>query len=56
MEELKAKVKSWQKALQSFNNLLKTDFEDLKNILSAQLVDGIKNGQIQKFEYCTERT
>lgn len=54
MEALKAKLKNYKKALKSFEDLLQTNLVKLK--LEEKLIDGIKNGQVQKFEYCSELT
>lgn len=56
MEKLKAKIKSYQAAVKSFEKLLKVDLSSPHYSLNAVLIDGIKNGQIQKFEYCTKMT
>ncbi len=49
-EVYKLKLKSFQEALESFKNLLSKDISNLDDVLK----DGIRNGRIQKFEYCFE--
>lgn len=51
MEELiKKKIETFKKAVENFCDSLGVKFENFKEIE----VDLIKNGQIQKFEYCIE--
>lgn len=52
-EILDKKIEFYRKALGSFNRLL---HKDLSPIQDLDLLDGVKNGQIQKFEYCAELT
>ena len=54
MEKLIKKLDLYQKAVSSFEKLLEQNLNELN--LSDTLIDGLKNGQIQKFEYCTELT
>lgn len=48
--KLSAKVETFSKASASFQKLLKADISNLDEVIR----DGVKNGQIQKFEYCAE--
>lgn len=52
MEKLKLKLKVYSEALKSFKDLLTASIDALDPVL----IDGIKNGRIQKFEYTTELT
>ncbi len=52
-EILEKKLDFYRKALGSFNRLLHKDLSVLQDL---DLLDGVKNGQIQKFEYCAELT
>ena len=47
---LESKLKILEKALSGFSKLLRLPMEGLNEVQA----DGIKNGQIQKFEYCIE--
>ena len=49
-ETYQAKLEVVRKAIISFGKLLAVDLSLFREVIA----DGIKNGQIQKFEYCTE--
>lgn len=49
-EAYKAKLKTFEEVLVGFENLLDVNLENYDDIIS----DGLMNGQMQKFEYCTE--
>ncbi|MCK5177653.1 MAG: HI0074 family nucleotidyltransferase substrate-binding subunit [Candidatus Aenigmarchaeota archaeon] len=51
-ERFKYKHLNYSNALEGFNDLLKVDLSEYTGVV----LDGLKNGQIQKFEYCTELT
>ena len=53
-ELFQKRLTGFKKALKSFNDLQNVDLFELKQKLDDKLIDGIKNGQIQKFEYCSE--
>lgn len=53
-ELFQKRLTGFKKALKSFDDLLNVDLSELKQQLDDRLIDGIKNGQIQKFEYCSE--
>ena len=46
------KLQLYRKALSAFAEILQIDYSDFNEVVK----DAIKNGQIQKFEYCTELT
>ena len=52
--ELKFKV--FKEMLNSFNYLVKVDYDSLQSILDPRLIDGLENGLIQKFEIVTEQS
>lgn len=49
-KEYKNKITQLKKAVRGFEELMKADLFSLSELIS----DGVKNGQIQKFEYCAE--
>lgn len=49
-QKLLAKLETFRNASASFRKLLEADISSLDEVLR----DGVKNGQIQKFEYCAE--
>lgn len=51
-EEFQLKVKVFQKAIKGFRVSLKVKTNDL----SFEIIDLIKSGRVQKFEYCIELT
>ena len=51
-QRFRYKLESYENALKSFSISLQIDVFGL----SEAIVDTIKNGRIQKFEYCTELT
>ena len=51
-ERFKYKLINYSNALEGFNDLLKVNLSEYAGVV----LDGLKNGQIQKFEYCTELT
>ncbi len=51
---MEIRLKQFKNALDGFEYLVDLDFEDLKTRVNAKIIDGIKNGQAQKFELCTE--
>ncbi len=50
-KEFLLKLKTFESAVDGFYDLLNVNLGIIKD---AILKDGVKNGQIQKFEYCTE--
>lgn len=52
-KEFLVKLKTFRNAVDGFHDLLQVD---LNKIREPILKDGVRNGQIQKFEYCTELT
>ncbi len=50
LEIFNRKLDQVTKAIKSFENLLNHQLSDYDDIV----IDGLKNGQLQKFEYCTE--
>ena len=53
---MELKLKELKKAVLGFEYLVKADLESLVKVIGAQLVDGIENGKVQKFEYSMELT
>lgn len=53
-ELFQKRITGFTRALESFEDLLNVDLSELKQQLDDRLIDGIRNGQIQKFEYCSE--
>jgi nucleotidyltransferase substrate binding protein (TIGR01987 family) len=51
---MEIRLKHFKNALDGFEYLVNLDFEDLKTRVNEKIIDGIKNGQAQKFEMCTE--
>lgn len=51
---MELKIKQFQKAAKGFSDLVEVDLKDLKNIVDNKIIDGILNGQAQKFEYTAE--
>ena len=51
-QRFKYKLELYEKALKGFNISLNIDVLGF----SEEIIDTIKNGRIQKFEYCTELT
>ncbi len=51
-QRFKYKLEVYEKALKGFNISLNIDVSGF----SEEIIDTIKNGRIQKFEYCTELT
>lgn len=51
---MEIRLKQFKDALDGFKELVNVDLEELNKKVDSVVVDGIKNGQAQKFEYCTE--
>ncbi|MGB9591768.1 MAG: nucleotidyltransferase substrate binding protein, partial [Candidatus Kryptoniota bacterium] len=51
-QRFRYKLEAYENALKGFGVSLRIDVSNF----SEEIVDTIKNGRIQKFEYCTELT
>ncbi|MCX7735632.1 MAG: nucleotidyltransferase substrate binding protein [Candidatus Kapabacteria bacterium] len=51
---MELKLKQYEKAVKGFAELVEVDLKELKNRVDNKIIDGILNGQAQKFEYTTE--
>ncbi len=51
---LELKIKQYGKAPKGFSDLVGVDLIDLKQKVDSKIIDGVLNGQAQKFEYTTE--
>src|SRR4030042_6996084 len=51
---MEIKLNQYKDALDGFEKLINIDFNELKMKIGDVVIDGLKNGQAQKFEYCVE--
>ncbi len=51
---MEIKLSQYKEALDGFEKLLNIDLKELKKKFGEVVIDGLKNGQAQKFEYCSE--
>lgn len=51
---MEIKLEELEKAVEGFVQLVDTDFSRFENEIDAYLIDAMKNGMVQKFEYSTE--